>query len=441
MKKQVKITTGFTILVLLLSYSLGEFLSTSLITNVHAQEASQQGQKQADNTLTDADRTNSDGAMYRANLHRTGVFRTKGVPTLRGRIWESPKLFTITRGKVTTEFGRDLNLSGVGMVYFPGRDWYVATDFDYSDPIIANSTIYFALYIGDGFLYALDAASGQIKWRAKRPQGVFTYPCVAGDSLYVGTSGSDGGLFYAMNVQTQAEKWRYALGSKSFVTTAPAVANGTVYFGTNDGTYFALDARTGQKKWTFETQPKGRLTSPTIAGETIYFGDQKNLLHAVNASTGQERWRLKIKDGIQSMALADATLYVNNLAGQIYAVDAQAGRLLPFSLKGVKAGTPLAIDNQTIYFGGLKGGNMYATDATTGELKWKLETKEPCQSPVIAEGIIYFSCVDGKLYAADAKTGKMRWTVGAGKSEISSPVIADGVLYFITDEGYVYAVK
>lgn len=109
--------------------------------------------------------------------------------------------------------------------------------------------------------------------------------------------------------------------------------------------------------------------------------------------------------------------------------------------KANKAGSVLAVDDNTIYFGGWHGGNIYAVDAMTGEERWKFRTEEPCNSPAIVDGVVYFTCEDKKLYAVDAKTGRRHWTIETKNIQVSNPVVADGTIYFIGDSGKVYAVR
>jgi len=44
------------------------------------------------------------------------------------------------------------------------------------------------------------------------------------------------------------------LKPESYVNSSPAVVNGIVYFGSNDGYFYALDAVTGHELWVFKTR-------------------------------------------------------------------------------------------------------------------------------------------------------------------------------------------
>jgi outer membrane protein assembly factor BamB len=70
--------------------------------------------------------------------------------------------------------------------------------------------------------------------------------------------------------------------------SSPAFLNGKVYFGSSDGNFYALEAKTGLLQWKFET--KGIIhASPAIAGNTIYIGSWDSYLYALDAESGAEK--------------------------------------------------------------------------------------------------------------------------------------------------------
>ncbi len=60
----------------------------------------------------------------------------------------------------------------------------------FSDPAISGGVVYFGS--GDGYLYALDAGSGQEKWKFKTGRGPGS-PAISGGVLYFGSH--DGRLY------------------------------------------------------------------------------------------------------------------------------------------------------------------------------------------------------------------------------------------------------
>ena len=95
------------------------------------------------------------GAMFRANLQRTGVYNTKGIHQLTELKW-----------KFKTE------------------------DVD-SSPAIADGVVYFGSL--DGNLYAVDIKTGQEKWKFKTKYWVLSSPAIADGVVYFGSF--DGNLY------------------------------------------------------------------------------------------------------------------------------------------------------------------------------------------------------------------------------------------------------
>jgi len=59
------------------------------------------------------------------------------------------------------------------------------------------------------------------------------------------------------------------------VFSSPAVANGTVYVGSEDNNVYALNATTGAKVWSFTTG-SSVYSSPAVANGVVYVGSDDN---------------------------------------------------------------------------------------------------------------------------------------------------------------------
>src|SRR5207237_5770600 len=107
----------------------------------------------------------SQNAMFRANLERTGVYKTQGIQRLHGVKW-----------KFKTE--RVIEA------------WF-------SSPTVSGDTAYFGS--DDGYLYALNALTGELKWKFKTGDVVYSSTAVADGAVYVG---SHDGYLYAVDART-----------------------------------------------------------------------------------------------------------------------------------------------------------------------------------------------------------------------------------------------
>jgi len=142
---------------------------------------------------------------------------------------------------------------------------------------VAGGLVFFGSS-ADGCVYALDAATGRIRWSVATGGPVRLAPAVAGDSLYVG---SDDGYVYCLRAADGSELWRYhaapadeeLLGSGQMISRWPVrtgvlVDGGVAYFGAGvfpaEGVFVhAVDARTGRRLWCNDergAQPQSRFS-------------------------------------------------------------------------------------------------------------------------------------------------------------------------------------
>ena len=158
----------------------------------------------------------------------------------------------------------------------------------------------------------------ELVWTFKtdvRNVGFVSSPAIADGVVYVG---SEDGRLYALDAATGQEKWSFKTDGE--VYSSPAVAGGMVYVGSGDERLYALDARTGQEKWTFQTDD-GVYSSPAVAGGMIYIGSFDGRLYALDARTGQEKWSFKTGSQVlSSPAVAGGVVYFVDTEGYLYAV-------------------------------------------------------------------------------------------------------------------------
>src|SRR5580704_9263894 len=153
--------------------------------------------------------------------------------------------------------------------------------FENSSPAVVDGVVYIS--VGEIYeLVALNAATGAELW-INVGCCAYSAPAVANGVVYVG---SDVGI-WAVNASTGALLWSYAAGD--YVDSSPAVANGVVYVGSNDKSVYALNASTGAKLWGYTTG--GAVTSsPAVANGVGYVGSNDKSVYALDAATGAKLW-------------------------------------------------------------------------------------------------------------------------------------------------------
>ena len=161
-------------------------------------------------------------------------------------------------------------------------------DFYLSSPALWSGAVYFGS--GDGNVYALDAATGTLKWKFHTGDVVHASPAISDGTLFIGSWDS---YFYALDATTGKEKWRFKTGedhniyNQVGIQSSAAVMDGVVYFGCRDSNFYALDARTGEKKWAFNNKGSWVITSPAVQDGKVYFATSDTaMVYALDAKTG-----------------------------------------------------------------------------------------------------------------------------------------------------------
>ena len=116
--------------------------------------------------------------------------------------------------------------------------------------------------------------------------------------------------------------WALAFPDAIRARSQPATAGGALFVGSQDGTVYALDQRTGCIHWTFRTVAEvrtGIVVENWQAGDAgkprLYFGDLVGNVYALDAASGELLWRDRPDDHpsltlTASPALHDGVLYV-----------------------------------------------------------------------------------------------------------------------------------
>jgi outer membrane protein assembly factor BamB len=288
-------------------------------------------------------------------------------------------------------------------------------------------------------------------------------PAAFGQAMFRGDL-AHSGVYVSPGPQTlKGVAWTFAAGGP--VLSSPALADGVLYIGSDDGKLYALEAATGKKKWELATEGPVR-SSPAVLAGTVYFGSYDGQFRAVDAATGEVSWTFATPGErkfqaaglhgsrppaqiipdlwdlyLSSPAVTEDRVYFGSGDGNVYSLDAHTGQLMwKVETKDVVHSSPALVDG--VLYVGSWDSNLYAIDADTGQQRWRFKTGEDPEqhnqvgiqsSPAVVDGVVYFGCRDGHLYAVDADTGKKRWAFTTKPTWIiASPAVRDGAVYFGT---------
>jgi outer membrane protein assembly factor BamB len=305
-------------------------------------------------------------------------------------------------------------------------------------PAIADGVIY--LPTDSGAFYALDAASGAVRWQT---DGAFAMP-----------SARDGVLYYvsieeslvAHDLATDEELWRAGPGSRFW---SPLVAGGVVYYGGEANLLTARDARTGADVW--RSAPTALAArSAALADGMLVVGGDDHQVYGVDQATGEARWQYALGDSdatIQTPAIADGAAFVGTFGGDqnaFVALDLQTGAER-WRLEGTESESFQAagVADGVVYVPS-DAGTLRALDATSGEVRWTYTSTEAIDSaPAIVDGVVYAGSSEGGngiVLAVDAATGAEHWRLPLDGQADFGPAVVDGRLYIGTGTGMFYAI-
>jgi outer membrane protein assembly factor BamB len=314
-------------------------------------------------------------------------------------------------------------------------------------PVLGYGRLYFTN--NSGVMFAINAKSGKRAWKKRIGRCVAATPAVGAHTVYQSfmnrppcnskaKPGRLEGEVIAFATGFGKIRWRTRIGPTE---SSPLLAGNRLYVGDWRGRVYALDARTGRVRWTF--QGKGRIKGAVAkSGNRLFVGTYDGYLYAIRASTGKVIWRTRSQDRLggrgqfySTPAIAYGRVYIGSTDGKVYSYGAASGKLRwSQGTGGYVYGSP-AVSRKTVYIGSYSD-RFYALDAATGDVKWRFQAKGDISgSATVLNGVVYFSTFDELTYALDARNGRVLWTFRDGKY---GGVVADRERLYLVGHARVY---
>jgi eukaryotic-like serine/threonine-protein kinase len=303
-----------------------------------------------------------------------------------------------------------------------------------SSPHVRDGLLYIGSY--DTNLYALDAGSGEFRWKRATLGGISSSPTTWGDLVVVG---SEDGQVYALDARKGMPKWTFR--TQRAVRSSPRIEDRIIYVGSDDQHLYAIDGQNGRQLWKYRAWMPVR-SSCGIGQGMVAVGSSDGHVYGIDAFNGGLRWKHRTQQGvISSPVIGDGIVFVGSMDGNVYALDGEGGWPVWRFKTGHYVNASPALVGTRLFVGSVDG-NFYALEAKTGKLQWKFESGTQITSSArVADGKVYVGGVDGALYCLDAASGSLIWKHQTEGPLVSSPAIANGIVYIGSLDHHVYALK
>jgi outer membrane protein assembly factor BamB len=331
-----------------------------------------------------------------------------------------------------------------------------------SEPLVVDGTVY--VMDSDAVVSAIAANDGGRLWRTDTKNDDDDSTNVGGGIAF------DGGTIYAVNgtgylvaldAKSGEAKYRQAFGTPA--RSSPTVVDGRVFFTTIDDKLIACGTVDGKQVWSRQAQTA--ITSalghpaPAVADGLVIAGFGSGELSAVQAVSGGVAWvdalgsarglgGLTDVASIRGLPVIDnGRVYAIGLGGLMVCSDARSGRRI-WERDIAGASSPCVAGNWVFVISVEQ--QVAAISAADGKIAWiadlpryqnpdKREDPIDYFGPVLAGGKLLLAGTTGQLLSLDPANGATLATQELDGPASVRPIIANGTVYVLTDSGRLQA--
>ncbi|MCS7025355.1 MAG: PQQ-binding-like beta-propeller repeat protein [Bryobacteraceae bacterium] len=219
-------------------------------------------------------------------------------------------------------------------------------------------------------------------------------------------------------------KWAFGFPGASAAMGQPTLVGGRLYFGSQDGTVYSIDAHTGCVFWTFKASATVRaaVTIGTVghARQAALFGDTQAQVYAVNARDGSLIWKVKVDDHPLARITGAPKMHGSRLYVPVSSIEEVSGGSPKYECCRFR-------------------GSVVALDIEGGKILWKTYTipDEPHPTKKNKEGVQLYGPSGAAVWLSPTLDLKRRWVyVGTGNAYSDPPTqFSDAILALEMDTG------
>ncbi|MBW2735558.1 MAG: PQQ-binding-like beta-propeller repeat protein [Deltaproteobacteria bacterium] len=302
------------------------------------------------------------------------------------------------------------------------------------------------VYIGSssGRFLAL-SPKGELIWEMRAQGGISSQPWYNPRSSLI-YFGADDGRLYAVEAATGKVRWSYA--TKGRIRHKPAYSNGLLLFTSSENRIYAVDALSGRWRWQYDREHPEGFNIAGHAGVLLvegvaYTGFSDGRVVALKAATGEVIWTKNLGEGKSRFVDVDSTpqrlghglILASSYSGGVFALTREGGSV---SWRKPLAGvTGLSVDGTHVYAAAPTIG-LIALD-NKGRERWRQAI--PSGLPLAPTSMGSFLLVNGTemgLAVARVRTGELVQYFDP-RQGISAPVaVHRSSIAVLSNGGYLY---
>ncbi len=279
-----------------------------------------------------------------------------------------------------------------------------------------------------------------VLWKFTLADGSFEATAILADGkVYVGDFD---GTFYALDLQTGTPLWKRTFEESGF-SEAAAYADGRLVVCDFNGIVRCLQAEDGKVLWSYEATSES-YAAPNIHHEKVLLTTDAGEMVALDLKTGKPLWQFRIEAPLRCWpTVVEGRVLLAGCDERLHAIDVDTGKETDgLDIDGPTGSTPAAL--ATDVFFGTEQGTFYSIATKTLKIRWQYQDSKRRQ-PIRASAAVDRRCVvfsnHGKQVTALKPTdGTPLWTFAVRSRVESSPVIAGDLVFLATKRGRLYAV-
>lgn len=291
-------------------------------------------------------------------------------------------------------------------------------------------------------------------WSFETGNRIYSDPFIHDNIIYFG---SNDNTFYAIDADNGSELWQYQVDAN--VQSGSAIKDSIIFFESGNSCY-ALNKDTGEEIWVYENNdPQGaeklddwdyHHATPVIDDSIVYFGFGNGLMLGFDVVTGSIEIQTSSIDSIpirSTPAIYDGMLYFGDWDGIAYCYDINAHDTIwtrktftsqPYPTFGMLNTKMMVYDS--ILLMGARNPRIYALNAYTGEQVWTYMVSGGgwiSGDPIVEDDVLYIGGSDcNKLFALDVHTGSLLWDFVFLYNNYSEPHVCGDYVMFTTGNAY-----